>query len=217
MLFIFAAVLFIFMLAGVVYTVYILLAIRFYRNMFTDESYLTHTLPVRPGTLLFSHILTFCVWYIISMIVLFLSIALLVIGAGGGSEILELIRGIPAYYHTNMFAVIICILQFFIVSAVSCAAMIYASICIGNLFAPHKVLASIVTYIIFYALMQIITIILMMLLPSMRSMMFAQTSYLYPPAALLRAMVWTEAETILFAAVFWITSHIILKKHLNIQ
>lgn len=217
MIFILAAILFVFMLSGVVYTVYILLAIRFYRNMFTDESYLTHTLPIKSGTLLFSHILTFSVWYMISVIVLFLSIALLVIGAGGGPEALALIRGIPEFYNTNMLVVIFCVLQFFIVSAVSCATMVYAAICIGNLFAPRKVLASIVTYIIFYAIVQIVTFIVMMLLPSMRSMMFMQTTNLYPPNALLSTLIWTEVETIIFSAIFWITSHIILKKHLNIE
>lgn len=217
MLFILGAVLYVFLLSGVVFTVYILLAIRFYRNMFTDESYLTHTLPVKSGTLLFSHILTFSIWYMISMLVIFLSIALLVIGAGGGSEVMGFIREIPAYYNTNMFMVVLYVLQYLIVGAVSCSTMIYAAICIGNLFAPHKVLASIITYIIFYAIIQIITFIVMMISPSMRSMLFVQESYVYLPVEFFSSLLWTEVETIILSAVFWITSHIILKKHLNIE
>lgn len=217
LIFVLGTVVYIFLIAGVIYTVYILLGIRFYRNMFTDESYLTHTLPVKSGTLLFSHILTFCVWYMISMIAIFLSIGFLVMGAGGGSEMMELIRSLPGYYNTNMFVVIISILQYLVVGAVSSATMIYASISIGNLFAPRKVLASIVTYIIFYIIVQIVTMIVMMLSPTMRSMMFAQTSMAYPPVDFLKVMLLTEVETIVFAAAFWITSHIIIKKHLNIE
>ena len=40
------------LLTGATYTTAIVAAVRFYRNMFSDEGYLTHTLPVSTDTLL---------------------------------------------------------------------------------------------------------------------------------------------------------------------
>lgn len=40
----------------------ILLVVRFYKNLYTDEGYLTHTLPVKPGTHLNCKILSGCIW-----------------------------------------------------------------------------------------------------------------------------------------------------------
>lgn len=217
LMFIISMTLYIFILIGVMYTTHILLAIRFYRNMFTSEGYLTHTLPVKPGTLLFSHILTFSVWYMICMLVILLSGAFLVIGAGGVSELTKLICSLPEYFNTNMFMVIFWILQYLIIGAVSSATMIYASITIGSLFAPHKVIASIVTYIIFYAIIQISTMILMMASPTMRSVMFVQYSVAGITKEIFHILLWSELELILFTAAFWITSHIILTKHLNLE
>ena len=216
-IFVFAMVLYIFLLAGVLMATYILLGIRFYRNMFTDEGYLTHTLPVKTGTLMFSHILTFTVWYVISMIVMFLSIALLVIGAGGGSELFELISYLPEVYNTSMPVLILAVAQYLIVGAISAATMIYLSTCIGNLFAPHKVIASIVSYIILYIIVMIVSMIFMICSPALKDMMFSSTSYVYLPTEFIQTMWQTELLTIILAAVFWISSHIILKKHLNME
>lgn len=215
--FIFAVLLYIFLLAGVVMATYILLGIRFYRNMFTDEGYLTHTLPVKSGTLLFSHMLTFTVWYIISMVVMFLSIALLVIGAGGGSDLFDFISYLPEAYGTNMPVLILAIAQYLIVGSVSAATMIYLATCIGNLFAPHKVIASLVSYIILYFIVTLVSMIFMICSPFLKDMMFSTASYVYLPSEFIQTMWQTELLSILLAAVFWIASHIILKKHLNME
>lgn len=53
---------------------------HFYRNMFCDEGYLTHTLPVRPSALLWSKLLSGQLWILLSTISIGLAIAIFLLG-----------------------------------------------------------------------------------------------------------------------------------------
>ena len=66
--------------------IWILLLHRFYTNMFTDEGYLTFTLPVKPKHLLISKLITAIVWSLISLLVV--GIAVFIILTFGTSNTL---------------------------------------------------------------------------------------------------------------------------------
>ena len=55
----------------------LLVLYRFYKSKFTDEGYLTFTLPVKPGQLFLSSLLNLMFWQIISVCVIGLSLLLL--------------------------------------------------------------------------------------------------------------------------------------------
>ncbi len=61
-------VLYILVVVGAEYGVFLFLLIRFYRSMYTEEGYLTHTLPVTQHQLLLSKILVSGGWYLLSEI-----------------------------------------------------------------------------------------------------------------------------------------------------
>lgn len=69
---------YILVVVGVLYGAYLYLLIRFYRSMYSNEGYLTHTLPVTPQQLLISKLLVSGVWCFITEVVACLSIFLLV-------------------------------------------------------------------------------------------------------------------------------------------
>lgn len=62
-------------LVGTVFGMMIYLAVHFYKTMYSDEGYLTHTLPVTPLQLLNSKLLVSGLWYLITSIVIILSVA----------------------------------------------------------------------------------------------------------------------------------------------
>ena len=64
-LYIFVYVLFIF---AIVVATYVYLAIRFQKNLFSDEGYLTHTLPVSPTKLIWSKMLVAWAWIAIDLV-----------------------------------------------------------------------------------------------------------------------------------------------------
>ena len=53
---------------------YIYLIMRFYKNLFSNEGYLMHTLPVTSWQLLISKLVTAFIWFISETILIFLSI-----------------------------------------------------------------------------------------------------------------------------------------------
>ncbi len=71
--------------------VQLLLAARFYRNKFTDEGYLTFTLPVRSHKIVLSSLLNMVVWTVISAIVVLGAMAILfIIGTPVGDSLLQI-------------------------------------------------------------------------------------------------------------------------------
>lgn len=75
MLYVLGFVLFIF---AIMIATFVYLAARMQKSLFSDEGYLTHTLPVSPGKLLFSKILVFCTWSVLDILCVTLSILILV-------------------------------------------------------------------------------------------------------------------------------------------
>lgn len=75
-----ASMVFLIILAvGQVLITYVIIVTRYYKSLYSDEGYLTHTLPVKAGSLLGSKVLTSFVWLILSYLVagaVFLIIAL---------------------------------------------------------------------------------------------------------------------------------------------
>ena len=60
----------------------ILLLVRFYKNLYTDEGYLTHTLPVKPSMHLNCKLLSGFIWNVASGVVQIISLFILFAGEG---------------------------------------------------------------------------------------------------------------------------------------
>lgn len=73
---VFACVLMMIAGAAAYITTLVVIAVRFYKSMFAQEGYLTMTLPVSSGKLLFSKSLTAFLWVLASFVVMFGSIVL---------------------------------------------------------------------------------------------------------------------------------------------
>lgn len=142
---------------------YVFLMIRFYRSMYSSEGYLTHTLPVSPLATLNTKLIVSVFWTFLTMLLAIGSIFALIfttVKAYAGdvdfstfwSEF-ETLTGLTAGQITGWS------LLFMLVSSISGLLMIYCSISIGQLFDKYKVLAAIVTYVIIYIIMQIISLI----------------------------------------------------------
>ncbi|MBO4750668.1 MAG: hypothetical protein J5546_10150 [Lachnospiraceae bacterium] len=76
------------MLVGVSFGFTIYLGVRFFRSMYSDEGYLTNTLPVKPMELLVAKVITAAVWSLIMNLVMYAFVILLVLI--GTSRVLDL-------------------------------------------------------------------------------------------------------------------------------
>ncbi len=136
--------------------------IRFYRNLYTDQGYLMHTLPVTSHELIWSKAVVAFVWSVISSFVSILSVFTLIFSALAKeeraefwSELFSEMSMIQGEWRVVVFIIEIILLV--IASSLMSMFMGYASISIGQTFKKQKVLGSIGVYIGIYMLMQIVS------------------------------------------------------------
>lgn len=139
------------------------MAVRFYKNLFTDEGYLTHTLPVTPRALLLNKVITMSAWNLISYLAVFLSfvvflgimvLALLPKNSSFARDILEVLRRLilgwpellkePAMEGFGGFC--ISILGMVFGGSFSGTMMIIGSITLGQMVRKHRILGAIGAY-----------------------------------------------------------------------
>lgn len=138
------------MIVGVM-TVLVLIQ-RFYKNLLGVEGYLMHTLPVPTWALLLSKTISGLFWGIVSGIVWLLSILVLAFNITDWGEFFrefglvwknmwEMAGGevILILFEILILGVLICLLG---------VLQLYTSMCIGQLFQKHRILASIGAYLI---------------------------------------------------------------------
>ena len=139
----------------------LMIAICFYKNLYSDEGYLTHTLPVTRGQLLISKTVSGSVWMLLDMMMVILSLFILVLTrpvldsfSSSWDELLSAM-GFPA--STGYGKILLAFAVLFIVSAVGNVVLIYVSITIGQLFSNHRVLGAVVVYFVINTIVSIIS------------------------------------------------------------
>lgn len=136
----------------------IYMAVRFYKSMFTDEGYLTHTLPVTHHELLLSKIIIMVVWQMISALATLVAIVLfggIFVSSFAGNEVWkELVSTIAEaqwailsqeeFGGWELFGAVGIVS--IIASALQTTMCIVASICLGQMLGNHRILGAIASY-----------------------------------------------------------------------
>lgn len=130
---------------------YILMCERFYKSMYSEQGYLTHTLPVNPLSNLNARLITSLVWLLISGIILILSI-LAIEAAAEPQDFFDFLRSLrysdidrdilfATGYHFPVFALIILLLV--LMAFANALLLIFAALSLGQLASLHKIRAAI--------------------------------------------------------------------------
>lgn len=145
----------------------IYLGIRFYKNLYTDEGYLMHTLPVHPWMLLLSKTFVGALWIYLAGILLFgtilpvTCIALPKLAYFNPEELEEIIPVMTSILGKGVPHLLFFFIFYSLASAASSILLLYAAISLGQLFGKHKVLSSIICYLGLNALLSTVSSILM--------------------------------------------------------
>lgn len=146
-------------LSGYFIATFVFVGVRFYRNFYTDEGYLTFTLPVRRSTLYFSKVLSGVIFMLATSLVVLLSVSigLLLVPANETSSVFGLlirylwellrvsIQGLKGDFGSLILIVLGVILAIGVL--VYEVLIMYLCITIGSVIAKkHKLLLSIVCY-----------------------------------------------------------------------
>ena len=125
--------------------------IRFYRNLYTDQGYLMHTLPVNEHQLIMSKTLVCLLWRIISALVVTAGVLTLVFSVFGDEinmdDIYEMVREAVDYFG-GVRTVILLVLGILSMLAKALFSTFtgYTCISIGQLASKNKVLAAVGVY-----------------------------------------------------------------------
>ncbi len=214
-----------FALIAVSLGIMIYLAFRFYKSMFTDEGYLTHTLPVTARQLLISKILPMCAWSALASIAIIVSVfifggmAFLFLEPNAnvtlGEFLSELGRAMEELFAIeNGVNFLVSMVVMMVVGTFSGTLMIVGSITIGQLVGKHKILGSVGAYFAIMTVMQTLSMVVMF------PMMFQQMAYTSEDNvfAIMAPMYYgVSVIALVMTIVLYIVSEFIVKRKLNLD
>ena len=210
-----------FILAIVIATV-VYLAVRIQKNLFSDEGYLTHTLPVKPTQLLWSKVFVIWTWSVIDFICVMISVFTLITYK---DTLPEILRGASTFFgtlfgsfgFTNWLEEVITLLAGLSQYFGFYPLLLLFAMCLGNLFKSHKIMGTLLSFfglnIILSFLSTMITFIIPGLSPFIQVNLTQDNLSVYSGRLMIFTLVWN----ILFSAIFFVGSRYILTKKLNLD
>lgn len=195
---------------------FIVMILRFYKNLMSDEGYLMFTIPVKPNQLINSKIIVSFMLNILSIIVVAASLFILL----GTSKNIEMIKQIWDYIYINLklsfedkYAVLLAELIFMIIlSLIQQILLIYVSIAVGHLFTGHKVLGSFAAYIAINTVGQILVTIIISILAVINGTSFEALDSI--PQLLFPFSI---VVSIIFCILFYLGTNYIFNRKLNLE
>lgn len=147
----------------------IVLILHFYKNLMTDQGYLSFTLPVTPTAHLTSKLINGLLWFVLTLAAVILSVLLLVSGHVGLSDwkiilstFSEMIDELHAMGFHNV-QMLFYVILWPLIGVLGGQIVIYFSICAGQLFSNHRIIGAFVVYFCWYVINQIVSVVLLLL------------------------------------------------------
>lgn len=205
---------------------FVYMCIHFYKTMYSDQGYLTHTLPVKPMAIFNVKLTTAWVWMMGSMILFVLSIFIMMLGATKGelfdivlnSPIPQILEKFEQVFGMKFLSFILLMIVTMAFSCVSYLLTVYASISIGQLFNQHKIVMAVVAGIAIYVLQQTAGSIVLLLTGNSYF-----NTYIYEDFVTVSDIIFSTPTiasmiiSVLFAIAFYVICVVIQKKHLNLD
>ena len=212
----------------------LIIAIRFYKTTYTDQGYLTHTLPVSSGTLLAAKTITSVLCYLAVLAGVFATI-LIIIGA-----IIIHVSNISGYdkayidrmiaqvfsemsmsfrkeYGIGIGAFITFYVVFMIIACISAIMTVLGCVSLGQLYTKHRIIGAIIAYFALITIQQFISYLAM--LPTYSRMIRAEA--LSETIPMFEVISPTMIISLLWAVAVSVIMHIInlhmMTKRLNLE
>ena len=192
---------------------------RFYKNLYTDQGYLMHTLPVTQHELIWSKTFVALIWQLIGGLVMAISIFSFFFSmldpADKKNFWSDMFVGLSEIPWTPSVAVIIILFVLIaIVSMFMNVFMGYAAISIGQLFKKQRLLGAIGIYIGLYMLLQMVSSYSMVFVNFISIDTYSYEKMIQTILTLL--LVVLLVETAVTTAFYFISAHI-MKNQLNLE
>ncbi len=144
-----------------VFLTYVSMCERFYKSMYADQGYLTHTLPVKPLSNLNVRLIVSVVWLFLSGILLVISLFSVAVADGLPIEELASVRYVDldqAAREIFGYGFVVTVLVFLLFALVVCLdllLLVFSALSLGQLVNQHKIGAAVGWGVGFYMIQQI--------------------------------------------------------------
>lgn len=203
---------------------YIYMCIHFYKTMYSDQGYLTHTLPVKTLTTFHVKLFVSMIWTVLSCMVLIASVLALVTGVSRGEIWAEINPTLFEQFRTFFGLSFGQFLAYggvsIVLSCLNYLLWIYASMSIGQLFGQHKIGASIAAGALLSVINQIASTIIMVITGYSTFLLFDEAAASSAQAArsifgsfMNSAMIYN----LLYIAALYMVCNVIVRKHINLD
>lgn len=220
-------------LAVVAYSGVIMIASRIYKTFYSDQGYLTFTLPVTSSQLIWSKVLLYVIWQLIGIIVALVCVALPIATAvvtfatDGFYDAMNYILDFMTYFFKEMFGfegatfigACISMLVYTLVSYVSAPIAIIFSFSIGQFVNKHRVIAAIGIYFAYSTVMSILFSILELFIyiPGIMSDAYVDSSIIgIASTQLMWYMIFCSILTIIVSSICYVVTKHIMANKLNL-
>lgn len=196
----------------------LLMIIRFYKRMFTEEGYLTNSLPMTVDQLMLSHTLAYLTWFAIDVLVMMGAIFITGMSVSAGTMESDVLPFVPFLIFTLVLGIFACACEMSGLSHLSCS--------VGHLFPENKGLMTFIFYLVFSFAGQVVMTIFMVY----AAVGFSGRSYIGSEnfhdaagnpvnafATLGPFVLAVFAALMIVAAVMYFISRNIIKNHLNLS
>lgn len=214
------AFIYVLLFSGSLIATQIILVVRYYRNFYMDEGYLLHTLPVTTSEKIWAKFINHLIWTFINILCLMFSV-LCLLGPAQWENFFSLFSqffsSISLGLNVPVPVVVLAALAAMLLSLAFMIYSLYFCVSIGSLFPSHRVLASIITYVLLYCVIQLGAFIY--LIGTVTTIDRRMHGIQPASVAVTVGLVYTGAMLLLLAgnAVFYGFSYFIAHKKLNLD
>lgn len=205
----------------------LLVCFHYYRNFMGDEGYLTFTLPVKTSTLLWSKLLSGFFWMLINIAAIGLAVMLVLLFGSStegiiNADFIELLSKIPIIGqrlsdYSEAVGLSALALLSGLLSIAGQLLKVYFAVTIGGMIAKqHKLLASIGMYFAVNIVAGIVNGVIKMIC-GLGLFVSSSPNALTGVAGMQAVLLYGIGTTLLFGALYFVLSELILRKRLNLQ
>lgn len=212
--------------------VYVIIARRFYVNVYGDEGYLTLTLPVKRSYIILSKLIVGMCWLMAQVVVIILSLLILTVSPQFIKAFWEVIAAIElvalriaAILNMPIGLMISELAVLLILTFVFTILMLYASISIGQLFTRHRLIGSVIGYMLISAVTRIVMQIFWLIIGLSQNMVgMFQDLFVYGGALDHISSFSLQVDIILYILIYialtfccYLLTHFIMSRSVNLQ
>lgn len=199
--------------------------VRFYKNMYSAEGYLTFTLPVNNAQHIFVKLLTAICCQAICLLTVILAVVIAISGEPLKEFMLLLTAGLSEFYEdigaVSFIAFVFDIIVIVLLSVVGNMLLYYACITVGQTAKKNRILMAVGAYFIYYVATQVISTVIVMIFTVLgMSGVFDGIVMWLDDHMILTMHLTMGVSIVIYAAMavaFWFVTQSIMTKKLNLE